>query len=213
MRRLVAIGTLFGAEATALWLYLRRGRAWVLRWGASAEEAASALPGDDLVAEPAGTATRAIAIDAPPEAVWPWIAQIGQGRGGAYTYDWIENLLGLGMHSADRILPAFQHPAVGDVVLRTRSSEMRVQAIALGRFIVAAAPDGSWSWAFVLQPLPDGRTRFLSRNRWPRGDGGQRLTMLLMEPASLLMERKMLLNVKQRAERERGTVAAARGSM
>jgi hypothetical protein len=172
----------------------------VLHWGASPTEAAAALPGDELAAEPAGQTTRAITIAAPPEAVWPWIAQIGQGRGGAYTYDWIENLLGLGMHSADRILPAFQHPAIGDVVLRTPSSEMRVQSLEPGRYLVAAAPDGSWSWAFVLRPLAGGRTRFLSRNRWLRGSSGQRLGMLLMEPASLVMERKMLQGVKQRVE-------------
>jgi hypothetical protein len=200
MRWRFTIPALLATGTAALWLYLRRGRAWVLHWGASAAEATAALPGDELVAEPAGLVTRAITIAAPPEAVWPWIAQIGQGRGGAYTYDWIENLLGLGMHSADRILPAFQHPAVGDVLMRTPSSEMRVQVLEPPQYLVAAAPDGSWSWAFVLRPLAGGHTRFLSRNRWPRGGAGQRLGMLLMEPASLVMERKMLLGVKQRAE-------------
>jgi len=151
-------------------------------------------------------ATRAITIAAPPEARGPWIAQIGQGRGGAYTSGRIENLLGLGMHSADRILPPFQHPAVGDLVLRTPSSEMRVRALEPVRHLVAAAPDGSWSWAFVVRPLAGGRTRFLSRTRWPHGGAGQRLGMLLLEPASLVLERKMLLGVKRRVE------AAARKS-
>lgn len=183
----------------------------MLHWGATAEETAAALPGDDLTTGPTGTTTRAITIDAPPAAVWPWIAQLGQGRGGAYTYDWIENLLGLGMHSTDRILPEFQHPAVGDVVMRTPSSEMRVQALEPGQYLVAAAPDGSWTWAFVLQPLAGQRTRFLSRNRWPRGGSGQRLGMLLMEPASLVMERKMLLGIKQRVERPGGPAPAPAG--
>jgi hypothetical protein len=210
MRKTFTAGTVLAAGA-ALWLYLRRGRTWVLHWGASAEETSVALPGDGVISAPAGEATRAITIAVPPDAVWPWIAQLGQGRGGAYTYDWIENLLGLGMHSADRILPEFQQPAIGDVVLRTPSSEMRVQALAPGRHLVAAAPNGSWSWAFVLQPLAGGRTRLLSRNRWPRGGIGQQLGMLLMEPASLVMERKMLLGIKQRAERSGGLATPAPG--
>src|SRR6478609_4325799 len=84
------------------WLVLRRR---VLTWGASVEEAAAALPGDALLAQAHGIATRAIEIHAPASAIWPWIAQMGPApRGGAYTYDWIENVLGLRMHSADRVL-------------------------------------------------------------------------------------------------------------
>src|SRR5437763_1782203 len=89
-------------------LYRRSGRAWVLNWGATRDEAGYGLPGDELIAAPAGQATRAVTINAPVGCVWPWLAQMGQGRGGAYTYDWIENLFGLGMHSADRILPELQ---------------------------------------------------------------------------------------------------------
>jgi hypothetical protein len=87
----------------------------ILTWGATAEEAETRLPGDELLEDADGVATRAITIDAPPSAVWPWIAQMGPSpRGGAYTYDWIENLLGLDMHSADEVLPEYQHPEVGD---------------------------------------------------------------------------------------------------
>ena len=76
-----------------------------------------AAPGDELLEEADGVATRAITIDAPASAVWPWIAQMGPSpRGGAYTYDWIENLLGLDMHSADQVLPEYQHPQVGDTL-------------------------------------------------------------------------------------------------
>jgi hypothetical protein len=86
-------------------LYRRHPRGWVLTWGATAEEAAGPLPGDDLLDPADIVATRAIAIDAPPAAIWPWLVQMGPGRAGAYTYDWIENLFGLNMHSADRIVP------------------------------------------------------------------------------------------------------------
>lgn len=176
-------------------------RPWCVHWGTRPDEVRAPLPGDDIVPEPAGSTTRAITIAAPPTAVWPWLAQLGQGRGGAYTYDWIENLLGLGMHSADQILPQFQHPVVGDVVLRTPGSTMVIASLEVDRFLVAASPDQMWSWAFLLTPLATGSTRLLSRNRWQQGGIGVRLGMLLMEPASLVMERKMLLGIKQRVER------------
>src|SRR5579872_6316843 len=97
--------------------YRRRLRSRVLNWGATDEEAAARLPGDELLEAADGVATRAITVDAPASAVWPWLAQMGPlPRGGAYTYDWIENLLGLNMQSADRVLPEYQHPQVGDEI-------------------------------------------------------------------------------------------------
>jgi len=103
-----------GATGVAI-VYRRLLRGPILTWGATAEEAAARLPGDELLEDADGVATRAITIDAPRTAVWPWIAQMGPSpRGGAYTYDWIENLLGLNMHSADRVLAEYQHPQVGD---------------------------------------------------------------------------------------------------
>jgi hypothetical protein len=94
-------------------LYFRLLRAPILNWGATDAEAGARLPGDELLEQPDVVATRAITIAAPASAVWPWIAQMGpRPRGGAYTYDWIENLMGLDMHSVDRILPEFQPPHV-----------------------------------------------------------------------------------------------------
>ena len=109
----IAGGAGLAGAAAALsypWLFRRP----CLTWGATPEEAARELPGDDLLANPDIIATRAITIDAPPAAVWPWLVQMGSGRGGVYTYDWIENLFGLGMHSADEILPQFQDLKLGD---------------------------------------------------------------------------------------------------
>jgi len=92
-------------------------RGLILNCGATSEEATGRLPGDELLEKADGVSTRAIEIDAPASAVWPWLAQLGPSpRGGAYTYDWIENLVGLNMHSADRVLPEFQNPAVGDTI-------------------------------------------------------------------------------------------------
>src|SRR3954470_24242953 len=96
-------------------LYGKHLRRPILTWGATPEEAAVRLPGDELLEDADGVATRAITIDAPAAAVWPWIAQMGPSpRGGAYTYDWIENLLGIDMHSTERVFPEYQHPQVGD---------------------------------------------------------------------------------------------------
>jgi len=89
----------------------------ILIWGATGDEAQAWLPGDELLEDADGVATRAVEIDAPPSAVWPWIAQTGPSpRGGAYTCDWIENLLGLNMRSTDRVLPDFQRPEVGEAI-------------------------------------------------------------------------------------------------
>ena len=107
---------LFGlacAAAVALLTY-PRWRPWCLTWGATEAEAAMALPGDELLEDPDVVTTRAVGIDVPPSTIWPWIVQMGPGRAGAYTYDWIENLAGLDMHSADEILPQFQDVRVGD---------------------------------------------------------------------------------------------------
>jgi hypothetical protein len=189
-------------------LYRRRLRERTLNWGASAEEAAGSFPGDELLAEPDIVATRAITIGAPPSAVWPWLVQMGPGRAGAYTYDWIENLFGLNMHSADRIHPEWQGLQVGEVV---RSGEdkpgMRVEILEPERALVNRSEAGDWVWAFVLVP-ENGSTRLISRNRisMKGAAAGQRLGMLVMEPGSLVMERKMLRGIKERAER----AAAAR---
>ncbi len=181
-----------------------RWRRWCLTWGATGDEAEMPLPGDELLAKPEIVTTRAVSVDAPPEAIWPWLVQMGPGRGGAYTYDWIENLLGLGMHSADTILPEFQDLKAGDVqLLGARGPALRVAVLEPGRALVVQSDDERWVWAFALVPTAAG-TRLISRNRIA-APGGPAVTRLLyeyvMEPGSLVMERKMLLGIKERAER------------
>jgi hypothetical protein len=147
-----------------------------------------------------GVATRAITIDAPASAIWPWIAQMGPSpRGGAYTYDWIENLLGLDMHSADRVLPEYQHPQVGDT-LGYGKNRMRFERVEPQRVLATRSEDGNWVWTFVLDEQ-DGRTRLISRNRFRLPTLSAKIGMVPMEPASLVMERKMLRGIKRRAER------------
>jgi len=181
-------------------IYLSRLRRPILTWGAGASEAAARLPGDELLEDADGVATRAIWIDAPASAVWPWLAQMGPSpRGGAYTYDWIENLLGLNMHSVDRVLPEFQHPRVGDTI-GYGTNRMRVERVESEHVLAWRSEDGNWVWAFVLDQV-GGRTRLISRNRFRLPTVAARLGMLPMEPASLVMERKMLRGIKRRAER------------
>ena len=189
-----------GALAVALGaVYARFLRKPILTWGATDAEASARLPGDELLEEADGIATRAIDVDAPPDAVWPWIAQIGPSpRGGAYTYDWIENLLGLDMHSADRVLPEFQHPQVGDT-LGYGSNTMRVERVDPGHVLSWRSANGNWVWTFVLEER-DGVTRLISRNRFRLPTVVAQLGMVPMEPASLVMERKMLRGIKERAE-------------
>ena len=193
MRRL----TLAVLGALGFYPFLRRP---ILSWGATAEEATARLPGDELLEDADGVSTRAISTDAPPSAVWPWLAQMGPSpRGGAYTYDWIENLLGLDMHSVDRVLAEFQHPEIGDTI-GYGPNRMRLERVEPEHVLAWRSADGNWVWTFVLES-DGGGTRLISRNRFRLPTLGARIGMLPMEPASLVMERKMLRGIKQRAER------------
>jgi hypothetical protein len=190
---------LAAAATGAAFLYRRLLREPILTWGATAEEAKARLPGDELLEDADGVATRAITIDAPRSAVWPWIAQMGPfPRGGAYTYDWIENLLGLNMHSANRVLPDYQHPQVGDG-FGYGANKMSYQVVEPEHVLATQSVDGNWVWTFVLEEQ-DGKTRLISRNRFRLPKLKDKLGMIPMEPGSLIMERKMLLGIKQRAE-------------
>lgn len=193
--------TAAGAAALSYPLLFRRR---CLTWGARPAEVARPLPGDELLAEADIGSTRAVTIAVPPEAVWPWLVQLGSGRGGAYTYDWIENLLGLDMHSTDEILPQFQDVKVGDEFqLGKGRPAMRVEVLDPARVLTFRFADGNWVWIFALFP-EDGGTRLVSRNRiaMPRASVPVRIfSEFVMEPGSLVMERKMLLGIRQRAER------------
>ena len=115
-------------------------------------------------------------------------------RGGAYTYDWIENLLGLDMHSADRVLPEFQHPELGDTIGFGKNT-MRLERSEPGHVLAWRSEDGNWVWTFALS-ANEGKTRLVCRNRFRLPTLGARIGMLPMEPASLVMERKMLRGIK-----------------
>jgi hypothetical protein len=193
-------GVALGVITAAALLYRLLLRRPILNWGATRAEAHARLPGDELLEHADGVATRAITIDAPASAVWPWIAQMGPSpRGGAYTYDWIENLLGLNMQSTDRVLLDYQHPQVGDT-LGYGKNRMRFERVEPPHVLATRSQDGNWVWSFVLDER-DGQTRLISRNRFRLPSLTARIGMVPMEPVSLVMERKMLHGIKQRAER------------
>ena len=215
-----ALDAVCGASAIA---YTLVGSPWLRerynRWGASQQEWADAMPGDDLVPQPVLLSTRAVTIDAPPSAVWPWLAQIGQGRGGLYSYDALENLMGLDIHSADTLLPESQQLTPGDLVRlgKPGSPCFWVMSLDAGRSLVLVSADPATgepvptpvgdgtgaTWQWVLRPIRGGTaTRLVSRQRntHPRG---QRMLWRLVEPIGFVMEQRMLLGIKERVERAR----------
>lgn len=192
---------------TTAW-YLRSGRRRQLTWGASTAEAAKPLAGDDLIAAADLTATRAITVRVPPDRVWPWIAQLGQGRGGFYSYDRAENLAGCDIHSADAILPEHQHLQVGAQVRLTPGVGLAVARLHDGRSFVlrgavpigTAAPPYDFTWAFVLEDRRDGAARLLVRERYAYARWWARVLVEPTAVVSFAMSQKMLRGIKARAE-------------
>jgi hypothetical protein len=204
-------------------------RRWFVRWGATVEEVLATLPGDELLARPVLETTRAVTIDAPPEAVWPWLVQMGQDRAGLYSYDWLERAFGLDFHNAGTIVPAWQRLRVGDQIRAApaeagRDGGFTVVAIDPYRSIITAVgdptrilplatrppmPDGG-TWVFVLRPVGAERTRLVVRLRARFGlpDPLERVAAWLMEPVHFVMERKQLLGIKARAEMSASAVHA-----
>lgn len=194
-------------------------RFWYNRWGASVVEIQQTLPGDVLVPNPTLGYTRAITIQARPEDVWPWLVQMGQGRGGLYSYDGLENLAGCQIHSTDRVLPELQHLQPGDIIrlgpkgypcfavaeINPPQSLVLVSADPQNEQPVSiqAKKDKGFSiatWQFILQPAGANSTRLLVRQRlsFSRDMGW---IWRLTEPVGFVMERKMMLNIRKLAEK------------
>ena len=180
-------------------LYMLRFRPWQLRWGATDAEIARSLPGDELLDAPAFNATRAITIDARPENVWSWLVQVGVKRGGWYSYDILDNL---GRPSARAIVPSLQNLGVGDVLAISPDGKQGMHVIELEppRSMIWGTP-GQTTWSWVLDPLPGGGTRLVTRIRAVyRWMSPTIVFSMLIEFADIWMIRKMLMNVKDRAE-------------
>lgn len=195
---------LLGTTAAAL-LAARR----VLHdWGATKAECRATLPGDELVPDPALTTTRAVTIAAAADEVWRWLVQIGQDRGGMYSYDWLENLVGLDIRSTELVKAEWQDLAVGDTIRLARPGWLgrhegygvRVAQLDPPRTLVLV--DDAWPsvWSFHLRALGAHRCRLVSRSRAPRASGPRALLGEALDPVTLLMTRAMLLGIKRRAE-------------
>jgi hypothetical protein len=203
------------ATAAALLVGLGLARTRYLRWGATDDETTKALPGDELVADADIIATRGVTIAADPDAVWPWIAQLGQGRGGFYSYDFLENLAGCDIHSANRIVPEWQSVALGDEVRLHPEIGLRIAGLEPGRAMVLQGgvpmgrvpPPYDCTWAFILVGQRDGSTRLLMRERY----GYTRWwSALLVEPVQLIsfvMSARMLRGIRMRVQRADETPA------
>jgi hypothetical protein len=189
--------------------YISVARPRQLMWGATDQESDVALLGDDMIANADLSATRAITVRASAAQVWPWIAQLGQGRGGFYSYDSLENLVGCDIHSADRIVPEWQEVGVGDEIMLAPEVGLVVAVVEEGRSLVLrggipignAAPPYDFTWAFVLHDRPDATTRLLVRERYRYTRWWSRLLVEPVEAVSFVMSQKMLRGIKDRAER------------
>jgi len=200
-------------EAAVLVAVLYGARRYYRNWGATKAECQMTLPGDTLVAEPAMQTTEAVYIDAPVSAVWPWLLQMGQDRGGFYGGQVLKNLAGLNHHDADRVHPEWQQLAVGDLVRLAPEGWMglpdgvtlRVADIVPEKCIVLSAiPAGPrWSavWSFHVQPHWEDRVRLLTRARIAVRLPGEIFAMELLRPVLSLIARGLLLGIKHRVER------------
>ena len=193
--------------ANAVWILLARPR--YLRWGATDQECDEALPGDDLILPSDLAATRAITVRASIVQVWPWIAQLGQRRGGFYSYDFLENLVGCDIQSADRVVPEWQDIEVGGEVKLHREVPLQIAAVEPGRSLVlrggvpmgSSPPPYDFTWAFALREQPDNTTRLLVRERYVYTRWWAPLLVELVEAVSFVMSQKMLRGIRDRAER------------
>jgi len=199
----------------SVFLYAFVARPWFMNWGATEEERTAAMPGDNLVPRPISRATRAVTIEAPPDKVWPWLVQLGQDRAAFYSYTWLENLLGVNYHNADRIHPEWQDLGQGGFVRFAPRGQL---------FGLSKEGPGSSGWSvplfepgramnlqpgwgtFLLEPQVDGRTRLTIRTLGaPVSPVARPLFFFGVDAIHFTMEKRMMVEVKRLAEGRPGT--------
>lgn len=185
--------------------YLVVIRPWHIHWGATPAEVVRQMPGDSLVQDPQEVTTRAITINARPRHIWPWLAQMGNGRGGLYSYDWLDQRFGVLDHpSSDTLIARFQQLTAGDTI---------PMGAAGGWPVAIARPDelllldihqqgAHVTWLFALDSISPTQTRLIMRVR-ARLPVTWRLPFLMaaLDPAEFLMVRRQLIGIRQRGER------------
>ena len=192
--------------------FLRNGRS---HWGLDVAAGSRVLPGDSLIPNPRWQWTHGIVIDAPIDDAWPFVAQMGATHGGFYSYQWLENLVGCEVRNAETVHPEWVVHEGDAFTLHPEAPPLRVVEVCEGRYFVAhAAPDeasrnagGPWasaSWSFFLEPIDETHCRFISRFRSAYSDDVQTALVngpVLLEPVGFVMDRRMLLGLKERVER------------
>ncbi len=195
---ITAMGGFTGAMG--MLVYLRFLQPRQQRWGATDEEVARPLPGDELVPVPHFNATRAVTIQATPQHIWPWLSQIGFGRAGWYSYDWVDNF---GRPSERRIVPELQKIGVGSYIPIFGESGFLVTALKRGHWMVwNSTSDNSTSWYWGLFPIDGHSTRLVTRIRMRHNWlSPWFLLTMLVDMGDIVMMRKCMLGIKERAER------------
>lgn len=180
---------------------------WYSNWGATKTEQQMSLPGDEMMIKPNWEYTQAVSIHASPAEIWPWLVQIGQGRGGFYSFELLENMIGCDIHNADRIMPEFQQLAVGDSIkLHPQAPGIPVVLVDSANAIAMGVSDDNQfqaaSWLFLIRASDSTTSRLIARFRsgYSPTLGNVLLQRIFVQPTSLFMQKRMLLGIKQRVE-------------
>lgn len=209
-------GNVVGVAGAITLLYA--ARRYYRNWGTTKEETQTALPGDELVRRPSVQSTEGVWIDAPPAAIWPWLVQIGQDRGGLYSLDTVADLIGLDYENADRIHPEWQQLAPGDTIriapqgwmgLRHGLTLTVEQVIEESTLVLRGTPPGfPWEtvWSFHLLPRWQHSCRFLIRTRTRLRHPGEVLAVELAGPVTSLVTRGLMLGIKRRVDEVRAPI-------
>lgn len=211
------VGAIQVSGALVFSYFLRR---WYNRWGATEAEVKKPLPGDELVPDPQMGYTRLVTINAAPQKIWPWLVQIGQGRGGLYSYAGLENLAGCQIRNTDRILPEHQNPQPGELIRLGPPGYpcFAIAAVEPPNALILWGADpktektpepgvrpakgySNATWQFILEPVKLGKTRLIARQRLAYSRE-MHWVWRITEPIGFVMERKMLLTIKKLAEKQ-----------
>jgi hypothetical protein len=205
-----SISLLGGLIVLSLALYQPLIRPWHLSWGASPAELQAVLPGDDLVNGDLTQSTRAISVQTAPDKIWPWLLQMGQGRGGLYSYDFLENLAGCDIHTLNMIVPEYQNLKIGDNIKLGpqdglpyyRVVQLEAQQALVLRSVNPKTGESGETWGFYLRAIQLNQTRLIIRHRSPNSQKfPDQFINAIFEPIAFVMEQRMLVGLREHTEK------------